>query len=142
MNSPSPGQRIPLQGMAPLLQVFDMPRSLAFYRDLLGFDVLATNDGALGDDADWVHLRLAGMELMLNTAYEKPHRPDAPERGRMESHADTTLYFGCPDIHLAHLILTGKGVFHRGPFVTGYGWDAIELKDPDGFLVCLHWPRA
>ena len=31
---------IKVEGGAPLLQVFDMPTSLAFYRDKLGFEVL------------------------------------------------------------------------------------------------------
>jgi catechol 2,3-dioxygenase-like lactoylglutathione lyase family enzyme len=29
-----------LEGMCPLLQVFDTPRSLRFYRDVLGFEVV------------------------------------------------------------------------------------------------------
>jgi glyoxylase I family protein len=34
---------IEIRGMAPLLQVFDMPTSLAFYRDVLGFKVESTS---------------------------------------------------------------------------------------------------
>ena len=30
-----------IDGMAPLLQVFDMPTSLRFYRDVLGFEVIS-----------------------------------------------------------------------------------------------------
>lgn len=30
---------IEIKGMAPLLQVFDMPASIAFYRDTLGFPI-------------------------------------------------------------------------------------------------------
>lgn len=29
---------VDVRGMAPLLEVFDMPTSVAFYRDLLGFE--------------------------------------------------------------------------------------------------------
>jgi glyoxylase I family protein len=29
-----------IQGLAPLLQVFDMPVALKFYRDVLGFEVV------------------------------------------------------------------------------------------------------
>ena len=32
-----------IRGLASLLQVFDMPRSIHFYRDLLGFEVLRTS---------------------------------------------------------------------------------------------------
>jgi len=33
---------IEIRGMAPLLQVFDMPASIVFYRDVLGFQVKST----------------------------------------------------------------------------------------------------
>ena len=34
---------IEIRGMTPLLQVFDMPTSIAFYRDVLGFDLVSTS---------------------------------------------------------------------------------------------------
>lgn len=47
-----------IDGMAPLLQVFDMPASLGFYRDVLGFE--RVDDSGAGDASDWVWLRLQG----------------------------------------------------------------------------------
>lgn len=38
---------VEINGMTPLIQVFDMPRSLAFYRDVLGFTVVS--DSGNGD---------------------------------------------------------------------------------------------
>src|SRR2546428_5567449 len=61
---------IEVRGMAPLLQVFDMPLSIAFYRDVLGFEVVSTSKPR-GEHFDWALLRLNGVELMLNTAYEE-----------------------------------------------------------------------
>lgn len=63
---------IEMQGLAPLLQVFDMPTSIQFYRDVLGFEV-ARRSKALSDnpdDVNWAMLRLNDAILMLNTAYE------------------------------------------------------------------------
>jgi catechol 2,3-dioxygenase-like lactoylglutathione lyase family enzyme len=54
--------------MTPLLEVFDMPTAVSFYRDLVGFEVIARSGS--DDNSDWVHLRLADVDLMLNTAYE------------------------------------------------------------------------
>lgn len=62
-----------LRGLAPLLQVFDMPASIRFYRDLLGFELVSTSHP--GEQFDWALLRLNGVELMLNTAYEAEARP-------------------------------------------------------------------
>ena len=71
--------KIDLQGMAPLMQVFDMPTSLKFYRDILGFKVVQSSGE--GDNVDWVLLELNKIELMLNSAYEKEYRPANPMAG-------------------------------------------------------------
>ena len=60
---------IAVRGLAPLLQVFDMPASLRFYRDALGFELVSSSEP--GDDADWVWLRHGDAHLMLNAAYER-----------------------------------------------------------------------
>jgi len=54
---------IPVKSLAPLLQVFDMPAAIAFYRDVLGFEVVGSSSP--GDDVDWVLLKLEHVELML-----------------------------------------------------------------------------
>jgi len=87
---------ITVEGLAPLIQVFDMATSVSFYRDVLGFDVV--NQSQQGDDFDWALLRLNNAELMLNAAYEKDHRPAAPDLARVTAHADTDLFFSCRDV--------------------------------------------
>ena len=138
MNEQISNQPINLQGMAPLFQVFDMPISLKFYRDILGFKIAQTSGE--GDDVDWVLLQLNDMELMLNTAFEKDRRPAAPDIDRLKAHLDTTLYFGCPDVDETYTILLSKGLTLDKPIKTGYGWKAIYLTDPDGYYLCFHWP--
>ena len=95
---------IEIRGMAPLLQVFDMPTSIAFYRDVLGFEVVSTSKPR-GEHFDWALLRLNGVELMLNTAYEEDSRPPEPDPARIAGHDDTTIYFGCPDVDAAYSYL-------------------------------------
>jgi len=127
-------------GFATLLQVFDMPTSLAFYRDVLGFEVIsdAPEDGR----CDWVWLKSGESELMLNTAYEAEDRPSAPDPTRLAVHSDTTLYFGCEDVDAAHAELGARGVTTREPIVTDYGMKQLYLKDPDGYEICLQEPAA
>ncbi len=129
---------IEIRGLAPLLQVFDMPTAMHFYRDQLGFEVAGT-DGKPADNFDWVLLRLNGAELMLNTAYEADDRPPAPDPARVAGHGDTTVYFGCPDVGAAYAHLRAKGVELEEPSVTSYGFKAISLHDPDGYCLCFHW---
>ena len=129
---------IVVKGMAPLLQVFDMPAAIAFYRDRLGFEVV--NSNVPDDDCDWAMLKLGDEVLMLNTAYEKEFRPTAPDPRRIAAHMDTTIYFSCPDVESTYRHLVAAGVTVEPPGITGYGFKAVFVKDPDGFLSCFQWP--
>ena len=93
---------IDVRGVCTLLQVFDMPTSLRFYRDVLGFEVIQTSHPGAGDRMDWCYLKVGKADLMLNAAYEEPERPPAPDKTRARAHADTCLYFGCPDVDGAY----------------------------------------
>jgi len=130
---------VDIRGMAPLLQVFDMPTSIKFYRDALGFEVVATSTQRR-EHFDWALLRLNGVELMLNTAYEEDARPPAPDLARFAAHEDTCLYFGCPDVDAAYAYLRARGVATKEPHVAPYGMKQLYLSDPDGYSICFQWP--
>lgn len=125
---------------APLLQVFDMPASLCFYRDVLGFE--AVSDVPADGRCDWVLLKLHESELMLNTAYEADDRPAAPDPARVSAHGDTALFFGCADVDEAYATLKAVGVATKPPNVTGYGMKQLYFKDPDGYEICLQHPSS
>ena len=86
---------IDIRGLAPLLSVFDMPTSIKFYCEGLGFEVVST-DGKPAPQCDWVLLRLNDAELMLNTAYDEDQRPPAPE-----PRSDPALGVGSPTVAAA-----------------------------------------
>jgi uncharacterized glyoxalase superfamily protein PhnB len=130
---------IDIRGMAPLLQVFDMPASIKFYCDVLGFEIVST-DGKPAPQCDWVLLRLNGVELMLNTAYEAPRRLPKPDPARVAAHMDVTLYFGCPDVDEAYEQLRRMGVNAKELKVAPYGMKQLYLTDPDGYGLCFQWP--
>jgi len=129
---------IEIRHMAPLLQVFDMPTSIAFYRDVLGFEIKLT-DGKPVPDNDWVLLELNEIQIMLNTRYEREHRPPAPDPKNIAAHDDIGLYFACPDPDAAYEHLQSKGVDLKPPKVAPYGMKQLSLRDPDGFGLCLQW---
>ena len=130
---------IEISGMTPLIQVFNMPRALAFYRDILGFEIVS--DSGNGDDSSWVWLRLNGADLMLNDQYEPGHIPPAPPTERTKWHDDTCLYFGCPDTDAAYEYLKQQGFELRAPKVAPYGMKQLYLHDPDGYDICFQWPE-
>jgi glyoxylase I family protein len=130
---------IDMRGLCPLIQVFDMPTSLRFYRDVLGFEVTDHAPLHAEDDFGWCWLRLNGTELMLNTAYDYGERPPAPDPARVAAHEDTCNYIGCPDVDAAYEFLRAKGLNVKKPHVTHYGMKQLYVTDPDGFGVCFQW---
>jgi glyoxylase I family protein len=130
-----------LRGLTPLIQVYDMPSSVRFYRDLLGFEIVSTSPPLDGPDRfHWVWLRSGGAEVMLNSAYEFDHeRPFPQDPSRTRCHGDTCLYIGCPDVDAAYQELTAKGLAVKPPTVAPYGMKHLYLHDPDGFNLCFQW---
>jgi glyoxylase I family protein len=129
---------VDILGMVPLLQVYDMPAAIRFYRDVLGFEVV--NTSRPGDYFDWALLKLHGVELMLNTAYEADQRPSTPDAARVTAHSDTCLYFGCKDVDGVYQYLSTRGINVQEPAVAHYGMKQLYVTDPDGYNLCFQWP--
>src|SRR5207244_702682 len=107
----------------------------------LGFEVISTSPRD-GDQFDWGLLRLKDAAVMLNTAYERPDRPAAPDRRRVAAHADTTLYFGCSDVDAAYRHLQSHGVDVKPPKVAPYGMKQLYVSDLDGYQLCFQRQAA
>jgi catechol 2,3-dioxygenase-like lactoylglutathione lyase family enzyme len=127
-----------IKGFVPLIQVYDMQRAVAFYRDILGFEILSQSTP--GDDFDWSMLGRESMLLMLNTAYEKDARPRIPDADRVSVHKDTALFFDCPDPDAAYEHLRSRRISVRAPIVTSYGMKQVYASDPDGYCLCFQCP--
>ena len=135
---------IDVSSACPYFEVYDMPTSVRFYRDQLGFEIVNTSPH-LGGDKDrfhWCWLRLGAADLMLNTVYEfEDQRPAHEEHLRQRGRRDTCLYFGCPDVDGAFAELVAKGVsIDRPPKFAPYGMKQLYLRDPDGFGLCFQSP--
>lgn len=122
--------------LTPLLEVFDLPTSVAFYRDVLGFEMVS------GDESWWCMLKLGEVTLMLNTAYERDERPSEPALERVRGHADTSLYFAVADRDAVFAHLRAKGWAAAEPVMTSYGGTQVSTKDPDGFQIIFLAPAA
>lgn len=130
---------IEVRGVCTLLQVFDMPEAVRFYRDVLGFEIVQTSPRE-GDQFDWGLLRLGEAEVMLNTAYEQDSRPPQPDPAWIAVHGDTCLYLGSPDVDAVYRHLRERGVDVKEPKVAPYGMKQLYLHDPDGYSLCFQWP--
>jgi glyoxylase I family protein len=133
---------IRLESAIPLFLVFDVPTAVAFYRDILGFEIVNTSKpfSDAKDDFGWCLMRLGPVELMLNNAYEDNLRPSMPDPARIRAHADTILYTMCRELDAAYEQLRAAGVDASPPRVAYYGLRQVNFKDPDGYGLCLQWP--
>jgi glyoxylase I family protein len=130
-----------VHGLVPLLQVYDMPTAVRFYRDRLGFEVMTTSPPMGEDYFHWCLLRLGEAKLMLNTAYEfNEERPPQREPSRPVGHRDVGLYFSCPAVEEAYKAFRAKGVATGEIKVARYGMKQLYLLDPDGYQLCFQWP--
>ena len=129
---------IEVRSVCALLQVFDMPASVRFYRDVLGFEIVETSPRE-GDQFDWGLLRLNDAFLMLNTAYEQEYRPAQPEPARVAAHGDTGLFFNCPNVDGTYQHLLAHGVNVNEPKIAPYGMKQLYVSDPDGYVLCFQY---
>ena len=129
-----------LHRMTPVLNVQDIDRSLAFYRDAVGFE-LASSQEAL-EERNWCYLRNGDIHLMLDGGTgegEALFDPDAvPEDGAWPA----IYYFYPDDVVAMHRQLAASGYDVSELYVTPYGMREFWLKDPDGHLLTFGQPTA
>ena len=124
MNAVAPS----IAGLTPLLEIFDMERSLRFYRDILGFTVESIAEGR-----GWCMLVHGGnTRLMLNTQYDEDEQPKSPPLDRTRWHSDTTLYFDA-DPQVIFNRLRELEWPASEPVLTSYNFWQTSTHDPDGF---------
>jgi catechol 2,3-dioxygenase-like lactoylglutathione lyase family enzyme len=124
--------------MGTILGVADFDRSLAFYRDRLGFAVEATYD-----DPPYATLVRAGARLSLAEAgHPAEDRPGVaivapPDRSALAA----ILVLEVGDCLTAHRELSAAGVaFLAAPYSPPWGGHRCFALDPDGNLIEIEQP--
>jgi catechol 2,3-dioxygenase-like lactoylglutathione lyase family enzyme len=121
-----------------ILAVADVDRSVAFYRDRIGFEVEATYD-----DPPYATLTRAGARLSLA---EQGHPADDRPGVAMSAPADPSrlaaiLVLEVSDCLAAHEELTAAGVhFLAEPYSPPWGGHRCFALDPDRNLIELEQP--
>ena len=126
-------------GIAPLFIVTDVPASLAFYRDRLGFEV--TFEGPAPDDIFFgIVQRGAAMILFKNVGVDPvPNYTRDVKKGV----ARWDAYVSVPDPDALAAEFSSRHVEFSEPLKdTHDGLRGFELKDSDGYVLFFGRPRS
>ena len=132
------------------LTVSDIERSVRFYRDLLGLELLRRRSA----DAEYLGQQTgyAGVKLEVASFQLSPDVPQTLELVQYATHAggsqpmatnlagNAHLCFCVADLPAAYELLLTRGVRFRSPPVSitsgpNQGGSAVYLYDPDGFVI-------
>jgi glyoxylase I family protein len=134
---------IEVNDLCTLMSVWDMPTTVRFYRELLGFEIETRSPTYAVEDGEelfhWCTMRAGDLAIMLNTEYDEGERP--AERPReVEERFGTWFYYGCRDIDGAYATLQAAGVACQPPSIAAYGFRVVSFRDPDGRGITLQRP--
>jgi catechol 2,3-dioxygenase-like lactoylglutathione lyase family enzyme len=121
-----------------ILAVADVERSVAFYRDMLGFRV-----EAVYDDPPYATLVLEGTRLSFaEQGHAAEDRPGVDlEAPRDPGKANALLVLEVSDARAEHARLGELGVrFLAEPYEPPWGGCRFFCVDPDGYLVEIEQP--
>jgi catechol 2,3-dioxygenase-like lactoylglutathione lyase family enzyme len=122
---PSLGTRV-----VPSLLARDLPKTVEFYRTVLGFRL--TGEQAGPDGPTWVELSRDGVALMFYA--------DPPHGTPTEPIMSGTLYFHPDDVVALADEWRGKVAFEWGPEVMDYGMREFGIRDPNGYWLAFSEP--
>lgn len=114
-----------LERVVPILLSADFARSLHFYKNILGFELVEQAEH--GGPEDWLYIRLGDAEMIITASGEAPDAIDITSRDRKGAY-----YFFVDDVRGMHDKIVAAGG-QPSPIPSGH--DArkeFELVDPDG----------
>jgi len=125
-----------INGVSPFFIVRNVPASLSFYRDQLGFDI--TFQGPADDDVFFGIVCRGGAMIMFKDVGVDPLPNYIREGG-----ARWDAYFDVPDPDALAAEFASRNVKFSEPLKdTDDGLRGFELKDADGYVLFFGRPRT
>src|SRR6059058_3099047 len=115
--------------------VDDVGESIAFYTEILGFEVLTSASPAFAD------VKRGNLRLLLAGPQSSAGRP-MPDGRKPGPGGWNRIHFIVDDIEAEVARLRAEGVSFRNEIVTGPGGKQILAEDPAGNVVELFQPAA
>jgi len=119
------------QRLTVLLNVEEVPRSIAFYAQTMGFSVI--DSWQYEGNIRWAKLAAGSIELMLNE-----HGENSPaRRQKQHGHRDVVLYFDVDEIDRLWNQFNRDGLKPGVIRMEDYGTRQFALMDPDGYEIAV-----
>ena len=127
-----------ISAISPFFIVSDVPSSLAFYRDRLGFEI--TFQGPASDDIFFGIVRRGGAQILLKAVGVAPMPNYTRDVKKGIARWDAFLYVPDPDALAAEF--ASRNVAFSEPLKdTHDGLRGFEVKDADGYVLFFGRPR-
>ena len=131
--------RAEISAISPFFIVRDVPSSLAFYRDRLGFEI--TFQGPAPDDIFFGIVRRGGAQILLKAVGVAPV-PNCT-RDIQQGIARWDAFVGVPDPDALAAEFAARNVEFSEPLQdTDDGLRGFELKDADGYVLFFGRPSS
>ena len=127
-----------ISGISPFFIVNDVPSSLSFYRDRLGFEI--TFQGPVPEDIFFGIVRRGGAQILLKAVGVAP----VPNYTRdvKQGIARWDAFVAVPDPDALAAEFASRNVEFSEPLKdTDEGLRGFELKDADGYVLFFGRPR-
>ncbi len=117
-----------ISGLVPMLICEDVQEVLAFYTDVLGFEVRDRMDDV--GRSGWASVQSGGARIMLASPTYIPLAPRIDGR-----HPQTLYYLYVDDVSALHRSVTESGWPATDVVVRFYGMKEFETTDPAGHVL-------
>lgn len=131
--------------IAPNLMVSDVKRSVNFYRDIIGMELMFyvysdktvyTNDTDLGSKIPvFATLKWQDFQLMLQATESLAEEMPEASKDLKPSFTGTIYFRGGAIKEISSR--AGDNTVIKPPFVQWYGMEELYLRDPDGYVICI-----
>src|SRR4029434_7542809 len=124
--------------LTPNLVITNVERSIAFYRDLLGFTVQTT----VPDASPYVFaiVQSGGVEIFLNAP--DPALAEYPALKQRPIGGEVTLFIQVDDVRAAHEVLKDRVTIVMPLETKWYGVTEFAFTDPDGYVITFAQPES
>lgn len=123
--------QIKIKDLTPNLMVKDVSKTVEFYKQILGFNVIAT----VPEEGAWVFaiVQSGGATLMFQE--EKSIKEEYPQLDKFAQGGGLTFYIHVDDVYALYERLKGKVTIAKDLHKTFYGSTDFAIEDCNGYIL-------